>query len=313
MKKVNVARYCACFALTLLFVLCAHGQWSNPVNLGSAINTSYTEQMPSLSKNGLSLYFTSNRPCGVGDIILDVNIWVSQRESVDSGWSEPVCLDINVNAFQDSAASLSRDEHWMYFTSDRPGSMGSPGFNGRDIWISWRPHTKDDFGWTEPINAGPLLNSTYAEAGATFLADDCTGTSKLYFASNRGGINNADFNIWVSEQMPDGQFGTPSPVTELNTTGTEARPSVRFDGLEIFFFRIFSAGPVQRIYSARRSDPCGAWETPAALPAPMSVYTDESIPWIAADRRTLIFTSNRPGGVGGYDLWTTERPKEDIH
>ena len=312
MKNVIEALCCVSLFVALFFVPSIYGQWSDPVNLGSTINTTYNETQASLSKNGLSLYFTSNQPCGVGDVTVDVNIWVSQRESIDGDWSEPVCLAINVDGFQDSAPAFSRDEHWMFFTSDRPGSLGTPGFNGRDIWISWRAHTKDDFGWTEPYNAGPV-NTSLADAGPSFLADDCSGNGELYFTTNRDGTRNGDFNIWVSEQTFSGQFGAPVRVAGLNTTDTEARPSIRFDGLEIFFFRIFGTGPNETIYSARRSNPCSEWGTPAALPAPMSVYTDEWSPWIASDRRTLVFASNRPGGFGGYDLWMTTRPSADIH
>ena len=308
MKNIIVALCCVSFFLTLFFAPSIYGQWSDPVNLGNTINTTYNETQASLSKSGLSLYFTSNRPCGAGDVTLDTNTWVAQRESLDSDWSAPVCLDINVDGFQDIVPSLSRDEHWMFFTSDRPGSLGTPGFNGRDIWISWRQHTKDDFGWTEPYNAGSLVNTSVADAGPSFLAGGCNGKGELFFTTNRGG----NFDIWVSEEMFSGQFGAPTQVTELNTTDAEARPAIRFDGLEIFFYRILP-GAVQRIYSARRSDPCGQWDAPAALESPMSVYSDEGAGWIASDRRKLFFTTNRPGGFGGYDLWMTTRPSADIH
>jgi hypothetical protein len=48
-------------------------EWSEPVRLG--INTSYTEQQPALSKDGLSLYFMSSRPESLNDAVLDFNIW----------------------------------------------------------------------------------------------------------------------------------------------------------------------------------------------------------------------------------------------
>ena len=62
-----------------------YSDWSPPVNLGSAINSTFSDQQPAISKDGLSLYFTSNRPGGVGSF----DMYVSQRASVYEPWSSP--------------------------------------------------------------------------------------------------------------------------------------------------------------------------------------------------------------------------------
>ena len=64
------------------------GAWSEPVNLGPPINTEAFEGSATLSPNGLSLYFTSNRPGSLGGN----DLWVSQRECADCSWEEPVNL-----------------------------------------------------------------------------------------------------------------------------------------------------------------------------------------------------------------------------
>src|SRR5213594_2253156 len=67
--------------------------WSEPVSLGPTINTSgFHDQQAALSKDGLSLYFASARPEGPGDLIFDLNIWVSQRACSDDScpWGTPV-------------------------------------------------------------------------------------------------------------------------------------------------------------------------------------------------------------------------------
>src|SRR5262245_24941136 len=68
--------------------------WSVPVNMGSVINSSANDQHPFLSKDGLSLYFSSNRQGTTGQL----DIWVSQRESVDSPWGTPQNLGLNINS-----------------------------------------------------------------------------------------------------------------------------------------------------------------------------------------------------------------------
>jgi len=62
------------------------GPWSAAVNLGPVVNTQYLESHPAISKNGLSLYITSDRPGGVnGAKFTGVQeIWVSQRASLDA-------------------------------------------------------------------------------------------------------------------------------------------------------------------------------------------------------------------------------------
>ena len=71
------------------------GPWSPPVNLGPVVNTRFDDNHPAISKNGLSLYITSNRPGGVnGQTFTGFNeIWVSQRDSIDAPWKAPVNLD----------------------------------------------------------------------------------------------------------------------------------------------------------------------------------------------------------------------------
>src|SRR5262245_44006080 len=62
-----------------------YSNWSEPVNLGPVINTGFNDQHAALSKNGLSLYFTSNRPGGYGAD----DLWVSRRASVEDPWGAP--------------------------------------------------------------------------------------------------------------------------------------------------------------------------------------------------------------------------------
>ena len=99
----------------------AYGPWSAPVNLGPVINTSFIDADPAISKDGLSLYISTDRPGGLGDL----DIWVSQRASVDDPWGPPQPLGPNVNSnAADLAPALSPDGHRMYFQSFRTGEIG---------------------------------------------------------------------------------------------------------------------------------------------------------------------------------------------
>jgi hypothetical protein len=52
------------------------------------------------------------------------------------------------------------------------------------------------------------------------------------------------------------------------------------------------------------------WSTPVKLDALNTAFHDAH-PYIAADRQTLLFSSNRPGGFGGLDLYVTTRTKNE--
>src|SRR3989449_9575088 len=61
-----------------------YSDWSTPVNLGPVVNSGSNEQHPAISKDGLSLYFASDRAGAGGMGGLD--IYVSHRESLDAPW-----------------------------------------------------------------------------------------------------------------------------------------------------------------------------------------------------------------------------------
>ena len=81
-----------------LLAIPPYSAWSPAVNLGSPINSPFTETGATLSKHGLSLYFSSNRPCDQTDAVADFNLWVAHRNSRKTPWGEPECLPINADA-----------------------------------------------------------------------------------------------------------------------------------------------------------------------------------------------------------------------
>src|SRR5213595_940848 len=86
-------------ALVMAQAPSAHAQtWSAPVNLGPVINSGASDQGPAISPDGLSLYFTSNRPGGLGG---PFDMYVSHRASVNDPWGSLVNL---------SALNTSSDE-----------------------------------------------------------------------------------------------------------------------------------------------------------------------------------------------------------
>jgi hypothetical protein len=284
-----------------------YSNWSEPVNLGPVINSPYNDQHPALSKDGLSLYITSNRPGGQGAD----DIWVSQRASVGDAWGTPQNLGPVINtAAVDFSPAFSRDGHWLFFNSNRPG-----GYGGFDIWASYRVDVHDDFAWQTPINLGPGVNSAFDESGPTLFEDEETGITTLYFTSlNRpGGLG--DWDIYASVLGPDGIFGPASLVVELSVPGTPAtgrdtRTAIRHDGLEIIFTsnRPGGAGSGD-LWVSTRATTLDPWSTPVNLGPPVNTTSFEGAPALSSDGQTLLFYSDRPGGFGANDLYMTTRHK----
>jgi hypothetical protein len=275
--------------------------WDVPVNLG-AVNSEFADQAPAVSKDGLSLYFQSDRP-GYGN----TDLWVSRRDNEDEPWGEAVNLGeiINSTAFE-SRPSLSRDGHWLFFSSTRPG--GLPG-GGLDLWASYREHVHDDFAWQTPTHLGPGVNrGGSSEIEASYVENE-SGAPQLYFASNRPGGFGA-FDIYVSELLTNGEWGPATFVPELSSATPDASVSVRFDGREAIIVRGNPPLPAGfDLWVSTRETTSDLWSAPVNLGPVVNTLVGDESAHISADRQTLYFESNRPGGSGRIDLWMTTRTK----
>lgn len=273
--------------------------WAAPTNLGPAINSPFNDFGAATSRDGLSLYFNSDRPGGFGG----PDIWFSQRPTENDPWGPPVNLGAVVNtAANEAVPSLSRDGHWLFFNSNRPGGVGD-----QDIWASWRDHTHDDFGWEPPFNLGAGVNSAFFDAGGSYFENDEGGAPLLFFTSNRLGT----FDIYVSQLWPVGSFGPATLVPELSSAASDQRPSVRFDGLEVFFFSNRPGSVGNDLWVSTKTSVFHPWSTPVNLGPTVNSASNDQQPHIAADRQTLFFASNSPSGFGGFDLYVTTRTKNE--
>ena len=254
----------------------------------------------SISKDGLSLYFASNRAGGFGR----QDIWVSRRAGIDDAWGPPQNLGPAVNtAFDDRAPMLTRDGHRMYFSSDRPGGLG-----GSNVYVSRRHSQRNNFGWEPPENLGGNVNS--GGAGLPFYSEDpVTGTGALYFNSGRpGGIGSTD--IYASTLQHDETFGPAVLVPELSSPLRDAKVSIRRDGLELFLTsdRTGTIGSFD-VWVATRATTNSPWSTPVNLGPVVNSTVDEGRMALSFDGTTLYVTGTRPGGFGAQDIWVSTRSK----
>ncbi len=105
------------------------GFWTRPQNLGPEINTPYDEKCPFLTKNGRTLFFSSNSNKSMGGFDIFKTTFVDQAQE----WSEPQNLGMPVNSPGDDLSfSVSQDGLKTYFTSNRMGGLG-----GFDIYAGY--------------------------------------------------------------------------------------------------------------------------------------------------------------------------------
>ncbi|RVU24232.1 OmpA family protein [Sandaracinomonas limnophila] len=112
------------------------GEWSKPQNMGSKINTEFSETTPFLAADGRTLYFSSDRPGGLGSS----DIYVAKRIGKDdwSNWRAPVNLGAPINTEDfDGYYTLPAKGDFAYFLSSK-GSLGK-----KDIFRYLVPKNED--------------------------------------------------------------------------------------------------------------------------------------------------------------------------
>jgi len=291
-SKINLVSLCFVLAcMVSIRPVCAEFTFSTPANLGSVINSQAAEAGACISADGLSLYFDSDRSDGLGGF----DIWVATRKATDQDWGAPVNLGPIMNTvYEEFDSNISADGLSLFFASDHPGGSGD-----FDLWVARRNTTDSD--WDIPVPLGPIVNSQYDDDGPSISADGLS----LYFSSNRPGTY-GDADLWVTTRTTVNSVWS-EPVNlgpTVNSSLWEARPNISADGLTLFFGSNQLDGNVMcDLYMTTRETTQGAWGTPVKLGSAVNSPDDEDWPRISADGRTLIFESDRPGGLGDWDLW----------
>jgi len=161
--------------------------WGQRMNLGSTANSLAGDGAPSISADGLTIFFESLRSGGHGDW----DVWMTTRPTIDDPWSEAVNLDSPINSsVGDGEPSISADGRMLFLSSERSG-----GFGDRDLYVTTRPTTNHP--WGAPVNLGPTVNSSYSDGQPAISPDGW----ELYFRSNRSGGQGSN-DIWQATIMP---------------------------------------------------------------------------------------------------------------
>jgi hypothetical protein len=253
-------------------------------SLVAELASSSRSENPTLTLDGLQIYFTTNRnAAGAGDI------WFAERSSIDEPFSAPAPVaGVNTDSFETSSA-ISADGLTLWFGSERPGGSG-----GVDIWVSER--STRTAGWSAPTNLA-ALNSAADDIprppGQHALVMPLAST--ITTASNPGTSN---YQTYLATRATTGApFDPPAPIPELDYPDRSTVDAfLTEDGLTLFFSStpLQSTGLADLYVAFRRSI-----GEPFTLTQPLTALDtsyDERDPWLSADGSVLYFTSDREGG-----------------
>ena len=136
--------------------------WTTPKNLGRNVNTNEWESQPSLSADGRTLYFVSDRRSGLGRR----DVWISTLDEAGT-WTRAINAGKQINSALDEISPfIHANDKTLYFASN-----GLPGFGGYDIFFAER----DSSVWNAPKNIGNLINDNDDQFSFFITADGQKG------------------------------------------------------------------------------------------------------------------------------------------
>lgn len=178
--------------------------WSKPQNIGAPINSPYWESQPSISPDGKTLYFVSDRKSGYGSY----DIYLS-RYLGNGKWSNPVNLGPNINTDgSELSPFIHSDNQTLYFSSD-----GWPGFGEHDIYYAKKLSNKM---FDKAKNIGYPINTSQEES-SLFISND--GKNAFFASANLdgfGGIDLYSFELY-EEARPNKVTFVKGNVFDKNT------------------------------------------------------------------------------------------------
>ncbi|HYW95356.1 MAG TPA: OmpA family protein [Bacteroidales bacterium] len=167
------------------------GKWATPENINEQLKADDDCEISGISRDGSELYLVRQ-----GEV--DKDLYVSRFKK--GRWTPMKKLDSPVNSpYDESHASVSADMKTLCFTSNRPGGNGA-----MDIYFSTRLSGGQ---WSDPVNAGKVVNSLYSE-DTPFLSDD---GQTLYFSS-MGHATMGGYDIFYSSKLPDNTWSVPANI-----------------------------------------------------------------------------------------------------
>ena len=210
---------------------------------------------------------------------------IRYSELVDNRWSAPITI-LSHERYGYNDPFLSPDEKRLYFISRR-AMDGEGELKDQDIWYVER----EDDGWSQPINAGPNINSSGNEFYISFTVDGA-----MYFASNTDAPeerSRSDYDIYKAKFV-DGEFQKAISLGDsINTNNYEADVYIAPDESYIIFCSTRDEGLGRGDLYISFKNPDESWSEAVNMGAPVNTLHHELCPFVTADGKYLFYTSNQ--------------------
>jgi outer membrane protein OmpA-like peptidoglycan-associated protein len=275
-------------------------------------NGMYKEAINYYNEFKNSNYKNELKKLKINENMFNVDARIMECETAEKLMAHPTRVFIdnlgpNINSkYSDYAPVISTDETMMIFTSRREGSVGGKIENGQyfeDLYISYNEGGDK---WSPSTNM-KTINTEEHDASIGLSPDG----SILYTFKGT-----PDGNLYESKLKGD-SWSKPKPLNKnINTKYHETSISTSSDGKVIYFvserpkdeFGTPSKGG-KDIYKSERNEN-GEWGPARNIGAPINTKYEEEGVFIHPDNRTMYFSSNREGSIGGYDIFYSEMDDE---
>jgi outer membrane protein OmpA-like peptidoglycan-associated protein len=247
-------------------------------SLGDTVNFLNAQFFPVLTADNETLIFTGLTP------ERDENMYITHW--TQKGWGIPEEISKNINSSNnEGTCTISADARMLVFTAcNRPDSYG-----GCDLYFT----RKEGKEWLPPRNMGLIVNSPNWESQPSLSADG----SVLYFTSDRpGGVGKSD--IWKTTLDSTGQWLTPINLGRpINTPDEENAPFIHANGHTLFYASNGLPGMGGfDLFMSQRADT--VWNEPRNLGYPINTVADQVGMYISSDGQTAYYTDDRTDPKG---------------
>lgn len=264
-------------------------------HFGNGINTEYYEHSPVFNEDESVMYFTSRREGSTGELLLDDGTYFediytsSNRNGV---WSAPQRVDRVNTDYNEATIGLSPDGNTLFIYR----SAGDDG----DIYMS---QMGNDGFWSDPQRMPDPINSRFRETHASISASG----DVLYFTSDRkegkGGLD-----IYRVKKLPNGEWGVPENLAEINTPYNEDAPFLSIDGTRLYFSSEghMNMGGYDIFYSEIDAD--GKLQVPVNMGYPINTTEDDAYYVPTSDGYRAYYSTYNTGGLGKSDIFMISIP-----
>ncbi len=254
---------------------------ANILNIGSPVNTLYSETMPLVSADGSKMYYQEKFSEKVYVALNRLGVWSEKHEV-----SFPNLDKSKYSVIKLAGISATGDRVFM--------QLGN--WKNTDLYVS--TYTSDGFEKLELLDSN--INSPYHEDKISLSANEQT----IYFSSNRPG-GYGKYDIYKSEKDDAGNWGKPVNLgANINSSDNESYPFIRSNMKTLYFCsdnKQKSLGGYD-IFHSKLED--GKWSEAQNIGHPINTRMHETSYSVTSDGSTAYFSSIRNDIALHYDIYS---------